>query len=83
VGDLLVTVGDIAISADQDWASTFRSRYRGRGGQPLTISVRRAGQALTLNTVVRERSSAHFTLARSTTPSPKQARIWQGLATGL
>ena len=83
VGDVLVTVGDIAIAADQDWASTFRSRYRGRGGQPLTISVRRAGQALMLNTVVRERTSAHFTLARSTTPSPKQARIWQGLATGL
>jgi len=82
VGDVLVSVGDITVT-DQDWALTFRSRYRGRGGQPLTIVVRRGGQTLTLNTVVRERSSARFTLTRAANLTPKQSRIWQGLATGL
>ena len=83
VGDALVSVGDITVTPDQDWASTFRSRYRGRGGQPFVITVRRAGQTLTLNTTVRERASARFTLTRAGNPTPKQSRIWHGLATGL
>jgi predicted metalloprotease with PDZ domain len=83
VGDVPVSVGDIPVSADQDWASAFRSRYRGRAGQPLGITVRRGGQVVTLNTVIRERSNAHFTLTRAASPTPKQTRIWQGLATGL
>src|SRR6266480_917273 len=40
VGDALVSVGDISVSPDQDWASLFRSRYRGRAGQQFTIAVR-------------------------------------------
>ena len=83
VGDILVSVGDITVAGEQDWAAAFRSRYRGRGGQPLAIGVRRGGQALTLNTVVRERSSARYTLSRATRPTLKQSRIWQGIATGL
>lgn len=82
-GDALVSVGDITIAPDQDWASTFRSRYRGRGGQPLTITVNRGGQTLTLTTTVRERTSARFSLTRAANLTPKQTRIWQGLATGL
>jgi predicted metalloprotease with PDZ domain len=83
VGDVLLSVGEINVAPDQDWASTFRSRYRGRGGQPLTIVVRRGGQTLTLETTVRERTSARFTLTRSGNLTLKQSRIWQGLATGL
>ena len=83
LGDVLVSVGDITISPDQDWASAFRSRYRGRAGQPLTIVVRRGGQELTLNTVVRERTSARYTLRRAANLTLKQSRIWQGIATGL
>ncbi|MGH2669343.1 MAG: PDZ domain-containing protein, partial [bacterium] len=80
-GDVLVSVGDVTVAPDQDWASAFRSRYRGRGGQPLTIGVRRAGQSLSLRTVVRERLITTLSLAPS--PTAKQSRIWQGLATGL
>ncbi|HEV8380316.1 MAG TPA: PDZ domain-containing protein [Gemmatimonadales bacterium] len=81
-GDVLVSVGDIPVTLDQDWASAFRARYRGRAGQPLALTVRRGGQTLTLNTVVRERGATRFALARAPSPTPKQARIWQGLATG-
>ncbi len=82
-GDVLVSVGDIAVTPDQDWASAFRARYRGRAGQPLAITVRRGGQTLTLSTQVRERTSARVTLMRVASPTAKQTRIWQGLATGL
>jgi S1-C subfamily serine protease len=82
-GDVLTSVGDVTVTADQDWASAFRTRYKGRAGQPLTITVQRGGRAVTLNTVVRERTSARITLERAPNPTPKQAKIWQGLASGL
>jgi len=83
MGDILVTVGDISIVAEPDWASTFRSRYRGRGGQPLAIVVRRGAEQLTLNTAVRERTSTRYTLSRAANLTLKQSRLWQGIATGL
>lgn len=83
VGDVLVSVGDVTIAPDQDWAATFRSRYRGRAGQPLAIVVRRGAQQLTLNTAVRERTSTRYTLSRAANLTLRQSRLWQGIATGL
>jgi predicted metalloprotease with PDZ domain len=82
-GDVLTNVGDIAVSADQDWGAVFRTRYRGKAGQPLTITVQRGGRSLTLSTTVRERTNARVTLTRAPTPTPQQAKIWQGIASGL
>src|SRR2546425_4229490 len=82
-GDQLTGIGDVRVTADQNWAAAFRSRYRGRAGQPLTIAVRRAGQSMTLNATVREGPISSGTLDRVPNPTPKQARIWQGLASGL
>jgi len=82
-GDVLTRIGDIPISATQDWGAAFRSRYQGKVGQPLTITVQRAGSTVTLNTAVRERTTSRLSLERAPSPTPKQARIWQGLATGL
>ena len=82
-GDVITNIGDVSVTTNQDWATTFRSQYRGKAGQPLKITVQRAGRTLTLNTTVRERTNASFTLSRAPNPTPKQARIWQGLASGL
>jgi len=82
-GDVLTNVGDIKVTADQDWGAVFRTRYRGKAGQPLTITVQRAGRAVTLNTTVRERTNSRITLGRVPNPTAKQTRIWQGVATGL
>jgi len=82
-GDVLISVGDLKVTADQDWGAAYRTRYRGRAGQPVTITVRRAGREVTLNTTVRERTNSRVTLARAPNPTAKQARIWQGIATGL
>jgi len=81
-GDVLVSIGDLKVTADEDWGATFRTRYRGKAGQPITITVRRGGQTLTLNTTVQERTNSRVTLSRVPNPNPKQSRIWQGLATG-
>jgi len=82
-GDVLTRIGDVPVSASQDWGTAFRSRYQGKVGQPLTITVQRAGRTLTLNTTVRERTTARLSLERAANPTPKQAKIWQGLASGL
>jgi len=82
-GDVLTSVGEIRVAADQDWAASYRTRYRGKAGQPLTITVQRAGRTVTLNTTVQERTNSRNTLQRAPNPTPKQAKIWQGLASGL
>ncbi len=82
-GDVLANIGGIPVTADQDWGGPFRARYRGKAGQPLTITVQRAGRTLTLNGTVQERSTSTVTLTRVPNPTPKQAKIWQGLASGL
>lgn len=82
-GDVLVSIADLKVTADQDWGATFRTRYRGKAGQPITLTVRRGGRDLTLNTTVQERTNSRVGLSRVPNPNPKQSRIWQGIATGL
>jgi len=82
-GDVITNIGGIAVTADQDWGGAFRARYRGKAGQPLTITVQRAGRTLTLNTTVRERTTSRVSLERAANPTAKQARTWQSLASGL
>ena len=86
-GDLLMRIGNIPVTPDHDWGAAYRVEYAGKAGQPLAISVQRTGpdgvvRALTLNTTVRERTTARYVLARRPNPTPKQAKIWQGIATG-
>jgi predicted metalloprotease with PDZ domain len=81
-GDVLIKIGDVPVSVDQDWAATFREHYTGKAGAPLALIVHRAGQTLTLNAHVRERTTSTFTVAAAANPTPKQARIWRGIATG-
>jgi predicted metalloprotease with PDZ domain len=82
-GDVLTNVGGIAVTADQDWGGPFRARYRGKAGQPLTITVQRAGKSVTLTGTVQERTTSTVALTRAANLTAKQAKIWQGLASGL
>ena len=81
-GDVLLKVGEIEAHSDGDWGARYRERYRGQNGQPLTISITRGGRPVTLDTQVRERTAVSFTLTPAAAPTPKQAKIWRGLATG-
>jgi len=81
-GDVLVQIGDVTIRGDQDWGEAFRTRFHGQNGQAVTISVKRGGQALALQTHVRERIQTAFTVSKPATPTPQQAKLWRGLTTG-
>jgi predicted metalloprotease with PDZ domain len=80
--DVLVRVGDVTVTVDADWGAEFRRRYQGRAGQPLTIVVRRDGRAITLTGEVRERTRTTIAISRAASLTPKQARVWRGIATG-
>src|SRR2546430_17450031 len=58
-GDVLTAIGDVPVTADADWGTTFRNRYRGKSGQPLTIPGQRRGPSLHLNRVGPRRTNPH------------------------
>ena len=82
-GDVLSNIGGVAVAPDHDWGADFRAKYQGKSGQPFTLTVQRGGRTLTLNAAVKERKLTHVTLTRMPNPTPKQAKIWQGVASGL
>lgn len=81
-GDTLVSVGDVAVEAGQDFGPAFRDRYRGKSGDPLPLVVQRAGRRMTLNATVQERTRSRIAITQAAHPDAKAARIWHGLATG-
>jgi len=81
-GDILMKIGDIELKSDQDWGVAFRRQYQGQAGAPLTITVLRDGRPIVLTTKVQEQSVTTYQLSRNASPTPKQAKIWQGMATG-
>jgi predicted metalloprotease with PDZ domain len=81
-GDVPLQIGEVQVKPQEEWGLAFRSRYRGKAGEPLAIVVRRGAQAVTLNTQVRERTVTSYRLSRAASPTPKQGRIWQGMGTG-
>jgi predicted metalloprotease with PDZ domain len=80
-GDTIVSVGDITVQPDKDWGPTFRSRYAGKSG-PVPIVVRRDGKSITLNVTPGQRTMSRVQLSRIANPTPKAAKVWQGIATG-
>lgn len=81
-GDTLVSVGDVQVSAEQDFGPAFRDHYRGKAGQPLPIVVRRDGRTVTLTATVQERTTTSFEITKAPQPDARAARLWRGLATG-
>jgi len=81
-GDVLVQVGDVTPRSDMDWTVEFRQRYVGKAGAPLTLVVERGGSQVSLTTTVQERTVTTYQLSKNANPTPKQARLWHGLATG-
>jgi predicted metalloprotease with PDZ domain len=81
-GDTLVSVGDVKVSAEEDFGPAFRDHYRGKSGQPLAIVVRRAGHSVTLNATVQERTTTTTAITKAPHPDAKAARLWRGIATG-
>ena len=81
-GDVLLKMDDIDVRPTQEAFEAIRNRYRGKGGSPLKFTVRRGVETLTLSGTVREEPRTSFSVERAGSRTPKQDRIWRGLATG-
>lgn len=81
-GDVLLALGDIAIS-DPDFGPRFRARFgNAEEGQPLPIQVRRDGQTVTLNGKIRLESRVENRLEVDPGAPAKAARVREGILTG-
>jgi predicted metalloprotease with PDZ domain len=82
VGDVLVSLGDIAIT-DPDFGPKFRERFGKEEGKPLPIQVRRGGQTMTLTGKVRLVPRIESRLAPDDAAPPKAVRVREGIFRGL
>ena len=81
VGDILLALGDVAIS-DPNFGPAYRARFRNAEGQDLPIKVRRGTDTLTLTGKVRliEQVNAH--VEADPNAGPKAIRVRTGILTG-
>jgi predicted metalloprotease with PDZ domain len=80
-GDILVRVGDIAVT-DPSFGERFRARYRTSEGTSLATVVRRGGNELTVQLPVQMAVSTRTVLEFDAAPSAKAARVRRGIFTG-
>jgi len=81
VGDILIALGDVAIS-DPNFGPAYRARFRNAEGQDLPIKVRRGTEVLSLTGKVRliEQVNAH--VEADSNASAKARRIRTGILRG-
>jgi len=81
-GDELVRVGDLDAAAP-NWAERFRARYGSSpDGTIIPVTVRRAGQVVTLQMSLRFVTLTTYRVAVDSTASPTAVRIRHGILTG-
>jgi predicted metalloprotease with PDZ domain len=79
--DVLLTVGDIPVSAD-DFGPQFRSKFAKAVGSPLPLKVKRGTQTMTLTGTVRQRLRITRRVVADPSASPKAAKIRNGILRG-
>jgi predicted metalloprotease with PDZ domain len=82
VGDLLLAVGDIQLTTDNDFGPAFRKAYGSRGGEDLNYTVRRGGQTVVLKGRVKLLPLISSHIEADPAASPKAARIRHGILAG-
>lgn len=80
-GDILVRVGDIAVT-DPSFGERFRARYRTSEGTTVPVTVRREGTEVTLQMPVRMAISTRQVLEFDSTASARAARVRRGIFSG-
>jgi predicted metalloprotease with PDZ domain len=80
-GDILVALGGVSAS-EPDFIRRWRESDGTRAGAPLPITVRRAGQPLTLNGTVRMATLVDERLEDDPAATAKAVRIRTGILTG-
>ena len=81
VGDILVALGDVAIS-DPNFGPAYRARFKDAEGQDLPIKVRRGGELLTLTGKVRLLEQVNAHVEADPNASAKAVRVRNGILRG-
>jgi len=81
-GDLLLRIGDIALDTETAF-ERFRGRYARREGEVVPLMIRRGEQELTLQLRIRLVGREESRVTLDPAPSPKAARIRDGLLRGV
>jgi predicted metalloprotease with PDZ domain len=81
VGDILIRLGDMAIS-DPNFGPSFRQKYRDAEGQDLPIQLIRGSDTLTVTGKVRLDEQVQAKIEPDPNASPKAVRIRQGILSG-
>jgi predicted metalloprotease with PDZ domain len=81
-GDVLVGIGEITLTTNNDFGPEFRQKYANRGGEDLNYTVHRGGQTLVLKGKVKIIPIVTSGIAADPAASPKAARIRHGILTG-
>ena len=79
-GDVLLGVGDITVE-DQEFGEKFRAKYN-RNGLPLPLKIRRDGREMTLNALVRLRTTTRLRVVADPAATGKALRIRNGILKG-
>jgi predicted metalloprotease with PDZ domain len=81
VGDILVALGDVAVS-DPNFGPAYRARFKDAEGQDLPIKVRRGGELLTLTGKVRLLEQVNAHVEADPNASVKAVRVRNGILRG-
>jgi predicted metalloprotease with PDZ domain len=81
-GDVLVGIGEITLTTNNDFGPEFRQKYANRGGEDLNYTVHRGGQTLVLKGKVKIIPIVTSGIAADPAASPKAARIRHGILRG-
>ncbi|HKV73125.1 MAG TPA: PDZ domain-containing protein [Gemmatimonadales bacterium] len=81
-GDVLVAVGELQLTTDNDFGPAFRKAYANRAGEDLNYTVRRGGQTVVLKGKVKLLPAVTVRLEADPAATPKAARIRHGILTG-
>ncbi len=81
VGDILLALGDVAIS-DPNFGPAYRARFRNAEGQDFPIKVRRGAETLTLTGKVRLTEQVNAHVEADPNAGPKAMRVRSGILMG-
>jgi len=82
-GDVVTNIGGISGDLGPGLGRGVSDSLSRQGGAGPDHHGPARGKTLTLNTTVQEHTTSTVTLRRAPSPTAKQAKVWQGLASGL
>ncbi|HYE73934.1 MAG TPA: PDZ domain-containing protein [Blastocatellia bacterium] len=76
-GDVLLSVGEINVSADNGWSDQFRKRYT-KANEPFTLKIKRDGQPMTLEARTKLRGQSEYRIVEVENATEAQRNLRKG-----